>query len=80
MQESASDRDELTLRELGAATCGLTKNCTTSSTNHDTLSMAEDNRDPIAAWTLDIHEIRIRVLHKAFQLVFSLLVSGQRVQ
>lgn len=42
--------------------------------------MAEDRGDLEAAGALDVHEVRVRVLHQALQLVLPLLLSGQRVQ
>lgn len=42
--------------------------------------MAENCGDLVAARALNIHKIRIRVLHKALQLVFPLLLQGSGVE
>ena len=42
--------------------------------------MTENSCDLVASWALDIHEVRVRVLHKSLQLVLPLLVLGQRLQ
>ena len=42
--------------------------------------MTEDGRDLVTAGALDIHEVAIRVLHEALQLVLALLVLGTGMQ
>ena len=42
--------------------------------------MGEDRRDLVAAGALDVHEVRVGVLHEALQLVLALLVLGPGVE
>jgi hypothetical protein len=59
---------------------GLTKYCGTTSTNNNCLGMTEHCSNLITAGTLDIHKIRIWMLHQSFQLVLPPRLMGLGVQ
>jgi len=68
------------LGEPGPAASGLAEDGGASGADHDSLGVAEDSGDPVAAGALDVHEITVRMLNKPLQLVPPLFFSGKRVQ
>ena len=62
------------------SSCGLTQHCGATDAKDDGLSVAEDGGDLVAAGALDVHEVRVGVLHQALELVLALLVFGSGVQ
>lgn len=70
----------LTLGQLCTATGRLAQDGRAARADDDTLCVTEDGGDLVAAGALHVHEVRVRVLHQALQLVLPLLLGGQRVQ
>lgn len=70
----------LTLGQLGTAAGRLAQNGRASRAHDNALGVAEHGGDLVAAGALHVHEVRVRVLHQALQLVLPLLFGGQRVQ
>ena len=68
------------LREPGSAPSGLTEDSGATGAHHHSLGVTEDGGDLVTAGALDVHEVAVRVLHEALQLVLALLVLGARVQ
>ena len=56
----------------------LTQDCGAADSEDDGLSVAEDSRDLAASGTLDVHEVRVLVLHNLLQLVLAPLIRGSR--
>jgi len=54
-----------TLGQSGPATSWLTQNCGTSSTNNNSLGMAENSCDSVASRAFDIHEVTVRMLDQS---------------
>ena len=68
------------LGQTGDTTSRLAKHRVAASAEHDRLRMTVDRRDLQAAGALDVHEVAVRALNQALQLVLALLVGGVRVQ
>lgn len=73
----SSERDSLSksslssrwLRQHGGAACAV----------HDGGSVAKYGADLVASWATHIHEVRVRALHEALQLVLAHLVLLPRL-
>ena len=61
-----------TFCEPGATTGGLTEHSRTADAENNSLGMTENCGDLVTSGALNIHEVRIGVLHKPLQLVFPL--------
>ena len=70
----------ITFCEPGPSPRGLAKNGAAADAEHHRLRVTEDGRDLVAAGALDVHEVAVRVLHEALQLVLALLVLGAGMQ
>ena len=69
-----------TFCEPGPPSRGLAQDGAAADAEHDRLRVTEDGGDLVTAGALDVHEVAVRVLHEALQLVLALLVLGARVQ
>lgn len=70
----------LTLCELSTSAGRLAQDGRASRAHDDALRVAEDGGDLVAAGAFHVHEVRVRVLYQALELVLPLLLGGQRVQ
>ena len=68
------------LRELGTATGGGAEDGVAGAAKDDGVSVGEDSGDTHAAGALDVHEVGVGGLDKAFLLVGSLLLSDGGVE
>ncbi len=59
---------------------GLAEHGGASDAEDDRLGVAEDGGDLVASRALDVHEVRVGVLHQPLELVLPLLLLGARVQ
>ncbi|KAF6209678.1 hypothetical protein GE061_015427 [Apolygus lucorum] len=59
--------------EPGASACGLAEDGRAACADDDALGVGEHCRDLVTARALDIHEVGVRVLDQALQLVLALL-------
>merc|ERR1719474_120471 len=62
------------------ASSGLAKNCGTPGAHNHCLGVAEHSGDPVAAGTLDVHEVGVGMLDKPLQLMLSLLLMVEGME
>lgn len=70
---------QLTLGQLCTASGWLAQDSGASGAHDNTLSMAEDGCNLIAARAFHVHEVAVWVLHQALKLVLAFLFCRQRV-
>lgn len=65
-----------TFCQLGTTSSGLAQNGGATSADHNALGVTEHGCDSVATGALNIHEVRVGMLHQTLQLVLAFLLSG----